>query len=77
MAYRIGTFFILLGLGLLGLFVLSDMAHSPTCGFFISGAILLSLGIFLWVQHPRPPAQPSGRFRLLRGRRRQDEDEDE
>lgn len=77
MTNRIGTFFILLGLGLIGLFVLSDMAQTPTCGFFLSGVILLGLGIFLWVQHPRPPAQPSGRFRILRGRPRKEENDDE
>lgn len=71
---RIGTFFILLGVGLIGMFVLSDMAQAPTCGFFISGAVLLGLGIGLWIRHPRPPAKPSGRFRLLKGRRDQDDD---
>ena len=71
---RIGTFFILLGGGLIGMFVLSDIAKAPTCGFFISGTILLGLGIWLWVKNPRPPAQPSGRFRILKNRRVQKND---
>jgi hypothetical protein len=70
---RIGTFFILLGIGLIGLFVLSDMAKSPTCGFLIFGFFSLGLGIFMWIRDPFPPAQPSGRFRILKGGRRNQE----
>jgi hypothetical protein len=63
---RIGTFFILLGLGLLGLFILSDIADAPSCNFLVFGAILLGIGIFLWLKDPAPPPQPSGRFRLFK-----------
>ncbi len=63
---RIGTFFVLVGILLIGLFVLSDMAHTPTCNFLFAGAILLVLGIFLWLRNPSPPPQDTGRFRILR-----------
>ncbi len=63
---RIGTFFALVGILLIGLFVLSDMAKTPTCNFLFAGAILLVLGIFLWLRNPSPPPQETGRFRVLR-----------
>jgi hypothetical protein len=69
MINRVGNFFILIGLFLIGLFVLSDVAKAPTCGFFITGALSLGLGIFLWFKNPRPPSPPSGRFRVLKNRR--------
>jgi hypothetical protein len=69
---RIGTFFILIGLGLIGLFILSDIAESPTCNYLVIGAILLALGIFLWFKDPRPPSEPTGRFRLLQKSKKKD-----
>ncbi|HEX9018896.1 MAG TPA: hypothetical protein VF806_06900 [Anaerolineaceae bacterium] len=63
---RIGIFFILIGLGLIGLYLLSDVAHSPSCGFLVFGGILLAFGILLWLRNPKPPPQPSGRFRMLK-----------
>jgi hypothetical protein len=63
---RVGTFFILLGIALIALFILSDVAQSPTCGLLIFGAIFLALGVMLWFRNPSPPAGPSGRFRLLK-----------
>ena len=70
---RIGTFFILIGLGLIGLFILSDVADSPSCNYLVIGAILLGLGIFLWFKDPRQPPEPTGRFRLLQ-RSKKDKD---
>ncbi len=70
---RIGTFFALVGFMLIGLYVLSDMARTPTCNFLIIGALLLCLGIFLWIKNPAPPPQDTGRFRILRsGGKKQD-----
>jgi hypothetical protein len=63
---RIGTFFVLMGLGLIGMFVLSDIAKAPTCNLLIFGAISLGLGVFLWMRDPTPPPQQTGRFRILR-----------
>ncbi len=63
---RIGTFFALLGSLLIGLYVLSDIARAPTCNYLIIGAILLGLGIILWLRNPAPPPQQTGRFRILK-----------
>jgi hypothetical protein len=63
---RIGTFCALVGSVMIGLFVLSDMAKTPTCSFLFAGGILLVLGIFLWLKNPAPPPQQTGRFRILR-----------
>lgn len=63
---RIGTFFALLGLGMIGLFVLSDMARTPSCNYLVIGAVFLILGIILWLRNPAPPPQETSRFRILR-----------
>ena len=63
---RIGTFFILLGIGSVGLFILSDMSDTPTCNYLVFGAVFLALGIVLWLRDPAPPPQETGRFRILR-----------
>jgi hypothetical protein len=67
MINRIGTYFILLGLGLVGLFIVSDIAEAPTCSLLIFGAISLILGIGLWLRDPVKPGPPAQRFRLFKG----------
>jgi hypothetical protein len=67
MRHRIGTFLMLVGLLLIGLFVLSDVAQAPACGFLLPGAMLLALGLFLWFRDPSPPPQPTQRFRVFKG----------
>jgi hypothetical protein len=66
LANRVGTFFILLGIALIALFILSDIAQSPICGLLFFGTIFLGLGIVLWTRNPAPPSEPSGRFRLMK-----------
>ncbi len=66
MSSRVGTFFIWIGLGLIGLFVLSDIAREPVCNLLAFGAIFLVLGIGLWLRGPSRPKQETGRFRVLR-----------
>ncbi len=63
---RLGNFFILLGLGVIGYFVLTDIAKTPACDVLIIGVILVGLGIVLWLRNPGPPPQETGRFRILR-----------
>jgi len=80
---RVGTFFLLMGLGFGILFVASDMSHSAGTGlptdynFLCIGVILLSLGFALRAQG-RPPPQASSRFRVIRnfreGRRKKREE---
>jgi predicted membrane channel-forming protein YqfA (hemolysin III family) len=64
---RIGTFLIMVGLVLIGLYIASDSAGVPTCNLLLAGAVLLILGIFLWFRNPLPSGPPSGRFRILKG----------
>jgi hypothetical protein len=66
MAHRIGTFFILLGIFLIALFLLSDMADAPTCNFFVYGSGLFIIGVIMWFRNPLPAGPPAGRFRLLK-----------
>lgn len=73
MIHRIGTFLIFVGALLVGLFILSDLAETPTCGFLLSGSTLLALGIYLWFRDP-VERQPTERFRLLRGAQKKQEE---
>jgi hypothetical protein len=63
---RVGTFFILIGIGLIALFILSDIAKTPSCSFFMAGAVSLGLGIYMWLRDPVQPGPPPDRFRLLK-----------
>lgn len=69
--HRIGTFFLMLALGLLVYFVLSDAAGKPAFNYFCFGSILATIGFILRAQLKRP-SPASGRFgwmkRFLRGK---------
>ena len=60
MINRVGTFFAVLGVGLIGLFLLSDITDAPTCSYLLIGAVFLVLGIILWLRDPAPPPQETG-----------------
>lgn len=62
---RIGTFFLLLGLGLIVFFVLSEAADAVNFGYFCWGIIVLILGFVFRGQFKRTAA-PSGRFSLVK-----------
>ena len=64
--HRIGTFFLMLAVGLVVYFVLSDAAGSPAFSSFCSGVILATLGFILRAQLKRP-VPPSGRFGFVKG----------
>jgi hypothetical protein len=66
MVHRIGTFFLTVGALLVGLFILSDVADAPSCGFLWIGLAAILLGGILWFRDPGPPPQPSDRFRVLK-----------
>lgn len=67
---RIGTFLFMVGLLLIGLYVISDAAKTPVCNYLLFGVVLAGIGIALWVRNPGAPPPPSGRFRLLRARQK-------
>ena len=67
---RVGTFFLLVGLGLEFMFFASDSAAAGTSlqanyNFLCVGTIFLSLGIILRIRGA-PPRESSGRFRTVR-----------
>ncbi|MEA4906338.1 MAG: hypothetical protein GYA17_15475 [Chloroflexi bacterium] len=68
---RIGTFFILLGVGLIGLFIFSDVADTPTCNLLLYGIGAILVGTFLLWTNPPPPPDPTNRFRLLKKRKKE------
>lgn len=59
--YRIGTFFLLVGVGLLIFFMLSEAEDSPQFNFFCWSMILLTLGFLFRAQYKKPKVV-SGRF---------------
>ncbi|MBT3322043.1 MAG: hypothetical protein HN392_07125 [Anaerolineae bacterium] len=72
---RIGTFFIILGIGSVLLFIISDIAKSIAFNYFFIGLLLIGIGIFFRRKAAKPP--PSGRFSGLKKLNRKDKEEDE
>ena len=63
--HRIGTFFILVGLGLMAFFIISESTRQTDLEYFCWSSILLVLGFIFRGQFRRtPPA--SGRFSLIK-----------
>lgn len=63
--YRVGTFFLLVGLGLVILFILSDAVRQTAFNYLCWGAILLTIGFMFRAQYKRA-VPSSGRFSILR-----------
>lgn len=76
--YRVGTFFLLVGLGLLVFFMLSEAAEDPQFNYFCGSMFLLIVGFMFRAQY-RKAVVSSGRFRILKKifNRRGGEEEDE
>ncbi len=60
---RIGTFFTVIGVGLLILFIASDMSKMTDYDYLFWSILCISLGLLFRSRRAPPP--PSGRFRLL------------
>ncbi|RPI87030.1 MAG: hypothetical protein EHM41_06440 [Chloroflexi bacterium] len=71
---RLGQFFLFIGLLLLVIFFLAGKDETPPARFFFAGAFLTGLGTFM-IWKDWKPGPPSGRFRLLRGKRKAREGE--
>jgi hypothetical protein len=69
---RIGTFFILVGIGLIILFMASDFANQPDFDYLFLGLIGLGIGYLFRRRAARSPA--SGRFGALRRMRTKKKD---
>jgi hypothetical protein len=63
---RVGSFFMLLGAGLMLLFLYSDIAHSPQPGMLVLGGFSFLGGMLLRLSNPAPPPPSSGRFGAFR-----------
>lgn len=62
--YRIGTFFLLVGIGLFVFFMLSDAANNPTFSYFCWSIIILIIGFVFRAQY-RKATKTSGRFSIF------------
>lgn len=63
--HRIGTFFLLVGIGLLVFFMLSEAAQQVTFSYFCWSLILMILGLVFRGQFKKN-VSPSGRFSLVK-----------
>jgi hypothetical protein len=63
--YRVGTFFLLVGTGLVVIFILSDAAQEPAFNYFCWGTILLTIGLMFRAQYKKTIPQ-SGRFSIFK-----------
>jgi len=63
--YRVGTFFLLIGVGLLIFFMLSESAEQPQFNYFCWSMILLTLGFMFRAQYKKATVS-SGRFSVLK-----------
>ena len=62
--YRVGTFFLLVGIGVLTFFLLSEAAGSPKLNYFCWSTILLVVGFVFRAQYKKA-IKSSGRFSIL------------
>ena len=63
--FRVGTFFLLVGIGMIVLFLLSEAAGQASFEYFCLASVLLVVGFMFRAQYKRS-IQPSGRFRILK-----------
>ena len=62
---RVGTFFVLVGIGLMAFFILSESAKDPTLSYFCWGTVLLTFG-FIFRGQLKKTVQGSGRFSIFK-----------
>lgn len=72
--YRVGTYFLLLGLGLVLLFVISESGGSAIFSYFCWGTILLVIGFIFRAQYKKsfPPSERFSIFKKLSPKSKQD-----
>jgi hypothetical protein len=63
--YRVGTFFLLVGIGLVVMFILSEAAQQTAFGYFCWGTILLVIGFMCRAQYKKS-IPSSGRFSIFK-----------
>ncbi|NWG05432.1 MAG: hypothetical protein HXY35_01965 [Chloroflexi bacterium] len=62
--YRVGTFFLLVGIGMLAFFLLSEAAGEPKLNYFCVSTVLLVIAFIFRAQYKRA-VKSSGRFSIL------------
>jgi uncharacterized membrane protein len=62
--HRVGTFFLLVGVGLFVFFLLSEGAGKPVLSYFCWGTVLIVVAFIFRAQYKRTYT-PSGRFSVL------------
>ena len=73
--YRIGTFFLLIGVGLMVMFMFSESVNQTNFDYFCWGMILLILGFVFRAQYKKLAPPPSGRFSVLKKFKRRPKEE--
>ena len=71
---RLGLFILFISLIVLVVFFATDAVGNTTWTLFCFGALFFILGLAFYIRG-RPKPKPSGRFRLLRGSRKNEEEE--
>jgi hypothetical protein len=61
----VGTFFVVMGMGVFLLFVISDLTDKVDFDYFFIALILLVIGYYL--RRTKAPPPPSGRFEWFKG----------
>jgi hypothetical protein len=64
--HRVGTFFLLVAIGLLILFLLSEQAGGTNFEYFCWSTILFVLGFIFRSQYRKPASPASGRFGIFK-----------
>jgi len=72
---RVGTFFVLVGIGLMVFFILSEAAKQPMLSYFCWGTVLLTGGFIFQGQFKKPSGPPHGRFSVLQRFKRKPKEE--
>jgi len=72
--YRVGTFFLLVGTGMLIFFMLSEAAGKPTFSYFCWSMILLIVAFLFRAQYKKS-VPSSGRFSVLKRFKRKPKEE--
>jgi hypothetical protein len=62
---RVGTFFVVMGMGVFLLFVVSDVADRVEFDFFFLALILMGIGYYF--RRKKAPPPPANRFSWLKG----------
>jgi len=68
--YRVGIFFILVGIFILMLFGFGAKAGAGNAGLLFWGLLILAVGLVMFLKGPKPKSQSSGRFSILKKGRR-------